>query len=755
MDVLEGIVVCSNEIKKEIILKNPLKDYTFFSIDNLNKKLGFDYELRALYELSKEFNIPYSHTFNYVKYMEFVNKEYDDLLLNKIYLMKQFLIKNNLVVDNTNFYNYIKQKNITFIDCDDSLVVSNLKKKLNPIVINTMYQKRNLDIRKYTTANDEVRGLFSHVKKLLNEGISINDIIIVNAGEEYDFYLKRLSSMYNIKVNFKPKKNILSINIVKYFLSMLDNYDNFFDIINELKLKYNNSSYLNKIVNLINDNLGYMYKPSELKECFIDSFKKMSYETKRYDNALNILDFDTYFDSDKHVFFLGFNEQKAYEIKKDTDFLSDIQKSILGVDTSSIKTLVNKENLLKNIYKTKNIYLSYKLQSSFQTDEPQSLIKEENMKVINEDYLFGFNKKEDDLVLCTDLDNYLNYNVLTTRLTKYYHNNLSYNTFSNVYNLVNESIGNKLNLSYSKMKVYYNCKFAFYLKYILKVEDYEEIIEAKIGQFVHYMFEKCKSVDDIDFYYNEFINSNNYSFKEVYYFKQFLDVIKQTIIFNNEHEDISSLGNTLCEQKFDLKFFDDNLLFTGIIDKVKYQEIDGITYASIIDYKTGNDKVSLDNLSDGQNMQLPIYMYMLRKSKMFNDLKIIGYYLQNIEIDSEDFAKSSKLKGYTKDELSLIAKFDPKIEKNSYIQSLKMTKSKEFSKNSKLVNEQLEDEIYNTVDKLIKDAYEGIINKDFKINPKKRNEYNISCTYCKFSDVCFKTHKDLEELKSGCSDEME
>ena len=59
--------------------------------------------------------------------------------------------------------------------------------------------------------------------------------------------------------------------------------------------------------------------------------------------------------------------------------------------------------------------------------------------------------------------------------------------------------------------------------------------------------------------------------------------------------------------------------FKGFIDKIMYKEKDGNTYLSIIDYKTGNPSIKLDHLKYGLSMQLPSYLYLTSKSKMFDN----------------------------------------------------------------------------------------------------------------------------------------
>ena len=62
----------------------------------------------------------------------------------------------------------------------------------------------------------------------------------------------------------------------------------------------------------------------------------------------------------------------------------------------------------------------------------------------------------------------------------------------------------------------------------------------------------------------------------------------------------------MYEKKINIDY-GNNVIFTGIIDKILYKEDGNNTYVSLIDYKTGNDDISLKYLNYGLNIQLPIY----------------------------------------------------------------------------------------------------------------------------------------------------
>ena len=186
-------------------------------------------------------------------------------------------------------------------------------------------------------------------------------------------------------------------------------------------------------------------------------------------------------------------------------------------------------------------------------------------------------------------------------------------------------------------------------------------------------------------------------------------------------------------------------------------EIDGEIYAAIMDYKTGKDYITLDNVEDGFHLQLPSYMYLLSKSERFKGkrIHIIGIYLQKVNMIALDNSidilsqreKSFRLQGFTINDPSLILKLDPGFNKSDYIQSMMTLKDGSFGKYSKIITKDEEDELILKMDELIHKAKDGVMNADFKIAPKLINNKDKSCTFCKYKDICFKKYNDYVELE--------
>jgi ATP-dependent helicase/DNAse subunit B len=314
-----------------------------------------------------------------------------------------------------------------------------------------------------------------------------------------------------------------------------------------------------------------------------------------------------------------------------------------------------------------------------------------------------------------------------------------------------------LKMAYSNMKTYYQCPFYYYADRILYLNEFKPNMAARLGSYSHKILEESYS-DDFDF--NVSVENAKVEYatdsKDLFYFTKMEETLRNLIEFNREHELKSKLDNVVMEPHIVLD--GDGYMFEGYVDKLLYQIIDNEVYAVIIDYKTGKDIISLDNVKDGFNLQLPIYMLLLSQYEKFKGLNIniLGIYLQKVNMIAlkngkksieEQVNKSFMLQGYTIDEYELIDMIDPYYNNSDYIQSMKTGKDGLFYKYAKVMSKEDETMLINLVKDLIEQAAKNIKEAKFDIAPKEIDGKNQSCMFCKYNDICFKTYNDTVKLE--------
>ncbi len=344
-----------------------------------------------------------------------------------------------------------------------------------------------------------------------------------------------------------------------------------------------------------------------------------------------------------------------------------------------------------------------------------------------------------------------------------HYQNLHYCTYDNQYQPISkqklkEYLNGKLVLSYTSLDRFYRCQFRYYISHILKLDAYKETFAQAIGNLFHY-FLSIAFQDSFHFEteWKQYHEGKNYTAKESF----FLEKLKQELLFVittiQEQNTYTQLNQEAYEQKIFKSISGDlKITFMGIIDKIKYKEEDGTIYAAIIDYKTGTLETNLNQSIYGIEMQLPIYLYLIKNKAEWKNVKVIGFYLQKMipnemtNDENNDYNAMKKdamrLEGYSIDDFQLLNQLDETYQDSRMIKGMKVS-SKGFYMYSKVLNQNKMDRLEHLVDSKIKEAARKIEHADFRINPKQIGTKRMGCEFCTYHDLCFQTPKDIEYLK--------
>lgn len=748
------LLVVPNDIKEDIILEvteeKPLVNIKYISLENLRRSF-FEYDEKAVYYLMKHYNLKYEVALIYLDNMLCLKKKsYDSEKLNNLLKLKvevKNLIKTRKInFDNIVVYGYdlsnfdlelLKDKKITMV------------KDKGSYIHNCVYE--------FKTINKEVEFVFDKIAELIKQGIGINKIKLMGVTNSYYSILKRMGYFYNIPISIPNDINLYQTTIGKYFIDNLSD-----TVIDEIKEKFTNQDIINKVIDIYNKYIEYDI--NDIKDLIIYDLKHTKIKNKELKNSVKLISFDSKVSDDDYVFILGFNYGSIPVIYKDEDFFNDEEKKLLGLFTSQELNKLEKMKIIDKINSIKNLYITYKLQDNKEKYLISNLNEELNLKIIK-DYKSSFNHSDlyNQIVLSSSLDKLIKYGVKDENLVYLNNYDLNYRKYDNKYNKIeNEDLLKYLNdnllLSYSSIDNYYKCSFRYYLNNILKVNKFEETYQTVLGSLFHYVLSKAFT-DDFDFEkeYQTFLDNQKYQFnnKEIFFIEKLKNELKFIIDTIKKQYQNLNLNQALYEQKIFIdKSTSIKVTFMGIIDKILYKEEDNQTILCIIDYKTGNPILDIDNTKYGLEMQLPIYLYLSKELK-FKNIKIAGFYLQKIlnnEINKDNNhsylelkENNLKLQGYTNDDLNILEKFDKTYENSQVIKSLKTT-SNGFSHYSKMINDEEIGKLIEIVDEKINFARDNILNGSFDINPKRLDGENIGCLYCPFIDICYRQEKDIVDI---------
>lgn len=765
MEEFNNKIVILNDYAKNSFIKkiDKLINVKVITLSELKRKYYFDYDNKAIYFISNKYNCIPEIAKIYIENTYYI-KDIDNEKVKFLKEIKNDLDTNNLLTYNNLFKEFLKGKdiilyNLKYID----KFYKNLFKELESFSNITIYNDEdNTSIKELYKANnseEEIAFICSKITKLIKSGVDINNIKLANVNSDYEFIIRKTFKLFNIPINLPSFETIKSTNLVIKFKEL---YESDINITIEKLKEFINTKEENdifkSIINVVNK---YLWSNDFLiiKDMLFNDIDNIKTPREKLNNAVEVIDFRKELVSDNdYVFLINYNEGVIPVNYKDEDYLSDSIKEKLNLSTSfelnknaieEIKDNIKSINHLIVSYPNHNLSSEIYISSSYEKE----LFDEKELTIS-----FNESNNYNKLKLVSEKDENSKFGTITDDLLKLssHYSDMKYSSYDNKYKMIDKSKINEffkdgLTLSYTSINDYYMCSFRYYLDYILKVNKFEDSFETVVGNIFHKILSMCfeSNIDVIRTYEDEIENSD-YEFSESEKF--FLNILKDELVLIIEtiknQLSYTQLNKSMYEKRIVIDVDKDfQIKFKGFVDKILYNEFNGKIVVAIIDYKTGNPILNINNTYYGLEMQLPVYIYLIKNE--IKDVKIGGFYLQKILnniTDKEQRLDSLKLQGYTNSDLDIIDKVDSSFNESKVIKGLR-TSSKGFYYYSKMINDEEIDILNNIVESKIKEASKDILDSKFDINPKEMNNEVIGCKYCRYKDICFMKPKDTVTLK--------
>lgn len=754
-----------NTFLKDFREKLGLYDIKVMELSELKKKFYFDYTKKTVYYVHKNYNVIGEIAQIYVENLYFIDRaNTGDEKVNFLSTLKRELVDKRLLKIDSTFRNSLKNFEVVLFDLKN---VDNFHENMFADIakitkVTAIDDDRGTETAKrlYRLANkeEEVSFVASEIVNLIKSGIPIDHIKLANVNKDYHFVLKRTFEDFKIPLELPNEESIASTILVSKFKELFSNdIKSTFESLKEYVKDTKDQKVFDKLIDVVNEYTwcdDYM----EVKDFIFQDIAKVKVPNNIYKNAVKTVDFMSEKIKDEdYVFLLNFNEGVIPTNKKDEDYLDDQTKLALGLSDSidlnkkSIEEVRTKIALAKNLVVTLSktdlngeLYIS-----NAYTEE---LFDESNAPRISFCHSNSYNKR----VLLKEKDENKKYGTISRLLTtlEAHYKDVPYDTFDNKFKGINEEhlndyLDNKLTLSYSSMDTYYKCAYRYYLSNIIKVDKFEDTFEIVVGNIFHEVLSKCfKTPFDFESAWQKAIEHQEYDFKNMEKF--YLGMLKGELAFIidtiNRQKEYCSLDEALYEQKIIVPLDDKgDVIFKGFVDKILYGEFEGKKIAAIVDYKTGNPELSLDNVIYGLDMQLPIYSYLIENFEPLKGAEIGGFYLQKILSNTNDQNKkieSLKLQGYSNSDVEILKYVDKSYEDSHMIKSLKMGPNG-FYNYAKILSTDQIDKLNEIVKQKIQEAAKDIKSAKFDIDPKQIDDKLVGCKFCKFKDICYMTAKDI------------
>ena len=754
-----SLIICPNEEKLKILdrlsKEKKIYDIKFMTKEEYKKNYFYNYNNKTIYYLLSKYQLNLDVAKVYLNNLYVIDetKKYNNYKLEFLKKIKLELKENNLLEENHNFKSYIKSKNIIVKNYYDL-------EKYEEEMLNTKIEipstSLNVPVVECQTLEEEVNNVCLKILELLKDGIDINKIYLSNISNDYYYTINKLFKYYNIPINLDMKNSIYGTKVVNDFLKT-----------NELDLEDKNKSSINrKIINILSELTSIDDSTKEYKILLIEKLKNTKIPAKKKQNAINIKDiYKESFSNDEYVFVLGFNQDILPKMEKDIAYINDSIKDEVPLYKTAYLNKRNKETLIYLLSNIKNLYLSYKLSSPFGNFYKSSIINDLNLEIIkptpdNFDKSNIYNK----IRLAEKLDLYHLYGEKDASFIKLYtHYNIPYNTYSNTYTGINKdtyqtNLPYPLKLSYTSLNSYNECAFKYYVKYVLKLDKYEDNFAAFIGSMYHRILQIYRRTNfDFETEYRKYIEARELSLKEKLLLIRIKKDLTKLIDTLKQQQLLTGYDDALYEKKIDIELDKKvSVIFTGTIDKIMYYQKIEDTYFTLVDYKTGFIDTHIEPMKYGLHMQLPVYLYLIHYSKVFNNPIFTGIFYQNIlfnyptwtekKDESQIYKENLMLQGYTTEDVSILERFDSTFEKSEYIKSMSYSEEKGFGTYAKTISNDMLYDLVQYTKKHISDKTDCILEADFSINPKVYAGKNIACEFCNYKDICFMKEKDQKYL---------
>lgn len=723
-----------------------VNNYDDYVLDN-NLDLEKEHIMNNLYNFNNEI-------FNKSKYISlyggsdlydevvFVAKKINEYVRTKGMRYRDFAIVSNSINDYENYFDLIFSDNNIIYKKRDNLnqYFFNYILDLLDIIINGVSQDRVVKIlkTKYYNISDYNINAINNKEEINNELQEyINNVILkplqISSGITVREFLKILYS-YLETFNINNKINNESSDTWTTFIKIIDSVD---------------SVYGEELVNL-----------NMLNNIFKYLFNKVSSETNYLDEVLvgdtsviNSL-------NPKVVFFVGVNEGVVPKKFSNNILLNNLELSKYYRNFPKFNdVLIDKYSTFHAVLSPiEQIFVTYhKVSKNSSKTNPSPIIKKlkdmyQEINVIRADEQV-YNISLPNLTYTSFLT-YDNEN-LKKQLKDYFNNNEDYKKFNNlidnipsfynVSNLSNLQL-DKISLSASSIDSYNYCNFKYFCQYILNLKEQEIALYDNriVGTYIHYMFEKLISsgatrdningllkfwkqeftanmelriTKTIDYMFEKLNESINKLWKFIY------DEINENK-FKPEYLELNMSDSKDFEQLV-LKYENIPIYLRGIIDRVDLNN----NYVRVIDYKTGSKEINLNDIANGLNLQLFIYLLYLKKANK-NLIPSGMFYMPSlVKYDSNGFSnKGYRLSGMILNDTEVINSLGGE-NINDYIDAYTRDK---FRENVLIEPDDL-DMLLEYTEKSINKTAKNILSGQIEIKPFKEKKL---CQYCPYQAIC-------------------
>ncbi len=340
--------------------------------------------------------------------------------------------------------------------------------------------------------------------------------------------------------------------------------------------------------------------------------------------------------------------------------------------------------------------------------------------------------------------------------------------------------GANMELSASKIDTYYQCPFAYFCRYGLRINKRKkaDMDSMLYGNVVHYVLERLLQDDE----FKKLQSSDKEQLKSFAekYLKDYMDniggeekrtarfqaqcrnmvgnivAVLQHLIQEFEHSDFKPTDFELnigeegehSIPAYELKLSDkETVRVVGKVDRVDTYVQGNEKYIRVVDYKTGSKDFNITEVQHGLNLQMLLYLsaiiengkkhYMDKNDKTEYTLKPAGvlYMPSTPDFKTADSHDDTAIRKVLKGGDTSLRMNGLLVKEESVVNAMDKKATNRFVDRSKAVSDEEFQEIFETIKNKVVDMAKTLRKGDIKRYPVKAGKID-ACQYCEYQTIC-------------------
>lgn len=769
----------SSKVKEYLSKKDQIIDYKLLNKEELTDLLLFHYDkslqvqerIHLLttngidYELAKVLEKSLIDVFNMPTLELFEDKK--RLLYKPLELLKQYITKNDDEFVLFTFQDATVVLAVEEMDYHYALIYNRIKElKLNIINLDsTTKPLTHAKVIECNTPQEEVKYVIKDLCTKLLENKNLEDYRIVYTDTSYLPLLEMSLRLHKIPFTLLDTASLYSTDYVKKFIKELSNIpfdnQNYYELFKEILKENTDYEYFDSLIKVLNNYTKLNHNKTYLK-CLVDDLKNTSIKTKATIGILLTSDLHDLKENGIN-YVIGAYNKKVPEYKEMKGFIdsTELEKAI-GFSIYEYNDSVTR-SFLNICNSSASIVMTYAKTLNGYSTVVSSIINKEIVEKYVEDYDQIYSMEDAYLSYTSALDDFYMYDYLGKALgLKNIFKENNYKTYDHSFkgtsDFFKENNKKHISLSYTSFNLYNECPFKYYISKHFRSKS-DSSFEIFIGNLCHKVLEQLENENQeeeglrekihllVREYYDSYPDLEIKNKLNEFYlanYEEWLEIVYK----NNLHfSDMSMFKKEALEKEFNINKEIEKVpcVINGKIDKImKYENA-----YYVVDYKTGNTKVSPSLWEYGAGMQLPIYLYLLRQEN--KNIRLAGAYLQHLLPDAPFKKKNNatyldqiddhlKLTGIFPQDDKLVQEINASVAGNKYL-DYKLEKTNKTAFNEKELNK-----IIELTDSELSKTLSNIIHSNFDISPIYNKEKD-GCSYCMYEGICYHTQKDRRNIE--------